>query len=51
MELIEVEGIVVSETPYSESSKIINIITKEMGLIGVMAKGANKLKSKLISYY
>lgn len=41
------EGIVISETPYSESSKIINIITKEMGLIGVMAKGANKLKSKL----
>ncbi len=47
MELIEVEGIVVSESPYSESSKIINIITKELGIIGVMAKGANKLKSKL----
>jgi len=47
MELIEVEGIVVSESPYSESSKIINIITREFGIIGIMAKGANKLKSKL----
>lgn len=47
MELIEVEGVVISETPYSESSKIINVITKEYGTIGMMAKGANKLKSKL----
>ena len=40
----EFEGIIVSETPYSESSKIINILTKE-GIIGVMAKGAKRLKS------
>lgn len=40
----EFEGIIVSETPYSESSKIINILTKD-GIIGVMAKGAKKLKS------
>lgn len=49
MEIKKVEGIVVSESPYSESSKILNIITKEYGIIGVMAKGANKLKSKLRS--
>ncbi len=41
----EFEGIVVSETPYSESSKIINILTKEDGIIGVMAKGAKRIKS------
>ena len=40
----EFEGIVVSETPYSESSKIINILTLD-GIIGVMAKGAKRLKS------
>lgn len=47
MEMKEVTGIVMTEVPYSESSKILNIITKEYGIIGVMAKGANKLKSKL----
>lgn len=45
MHLEEVEGIVTSETNYSETSKIINVITKEHGLIGVMAKGARSLKS------
>ena len=43
----KVEGIIVSEVDYKESSKIINILTKENGLIGVMAKGAKKLKSTL----
>lgn len=43
----EFEGIVVSETPYSESSKIINILTKDQGVIGVMAKGAKRIKSSL----
>lgn len=42
----EFEGIIVSETPYSESSKILNILTEE-GIIGVMAKGAKRLKSPL----
>ena len=45
MHLEEVEGIVTSETNYSETSKIINVITKEHGLIGIMAKGARSLKS------
>jgi DNA repair protein RecO (recombination protein O) len=39
-----IEGIVISETPYSETSKIINILTKD-GIIGCMAKGARGLKS------
>ena len=43
----EFEGIVLSETPYGESSKIINVLTKDAGIVGIMAKGAKKLKSKL----
>lgn len=43
----EFEGIVVTETAYGESSKIINILTKDSGIIGVMAKGAKKIKSAL----
>lgn len=42
-----VEGIVLSDTNYSESSKILNIFTKEHGKIGVLSKGCRKLKSKL----
>ena len=43
----EVEGIVLSETNYSESSKILNILTKEHKTIGVMSKGCRNMKSKL----
>ena len=45
----EVEGIVVSETNYGETSKIINVITKDRGLIGIMAKGCKSIKSPLRS--
>ncbi len=45
LEMIEVEGIIISEKPYGESSKILNIITKDKGIIGVLAKGAKRLKS------
>ncbi len=45
----EFEGIIVSETAYGESSKILNILTKDSGIIGVMAKGAKKIKSKFRS--
>lgn len=47
MEIIEVEGIVLTETNYSESSKILNVITKDYGLIGVLSKGCRNMKSKL----
>lgn len=43
------KGIVISETNYSESSKILNVLTKEYGLIGVISKGCKNLKSKLRS--
>lgn len=45
----EVEGFILTETNYSESSKILNILTKEYGLIGVIAKGAKRIKSSLRS--
>ncbi len=49
MEIIEVEGIIIDEKPYGETSKILNIITKDKGLIGVLSKGAKRLKSPLRS--
>lgn len=47
MKVISVDGIVISSTPFKESSKIINIFTKDMGVIGCIAKGSKSLKSKL----
>lgn len=44
MELIE--GIVIKETPYGETSKIVNILTST-GIVGVLAKGSRTLKSNL----
>lgn len=47
MKIISVDGIVVSTTPFKENSKIINIFTKDMGIIGCVSKGCKNLKSKL----
>ncbi len=44
---VTVEGIVLSETNYSETSKILNILTKEYGQVSVIAKGARGIKSHL----
>lgn len=41
----KLEGVIISDKTYSESSKIINIITKEHGVIGVLCKGAKRIKS------
>lgn len=45
----EVEGIVISEKSYGETSKIINVFTKQYGIIGMMVKGCRTLKSPLRS--
>lgn len=45
--ITKVEGIIISETPYGETSKIINVFTKEYGIIGIMCKGVKTLKSPL----
>ena len=42
----KIEGIVISEVDYKESSKIINILTHD-GIIGLIAKGTKKVKNKL----
>ena len=44
----KIEGIVISEYPFEESSKIIKIFTKN-GIVDVIAKGAKKLKSPFFS--
>ena len=41
------EGIVISEVDYKENSKIINIFTKEKGIIGVVARGTKQIKNNL----
>lgn len=47
--LKEVEGIIISETSYKETSKIINILTRD-GIIGCICKGAKSVKSPLRSF-
>jgi DNA repair protein RecO (recombination protein O) len=47
--LQKVEGIVIRTNDYGETNKIVTIFTREMGKIGVMARGAKKPKSRLTS--
>ena len=49
MKIEKVKGIVISDTNYSESSKILNVYTEEYGKIGVISKGCRNLKSNLRS--
>ena len=47
MKIVDVKGLVLYETNYSDSSKILNVLTSEYGLIGIISKGCRNLKSKL----
>lgn len=47
--LQSVTGIILNVTHFGETSKIINVFTKEHGLIGIMCKGAYQPKSKFRS--
>ena len=47
MKIVDVKGLILSETNYGDSSKILNILTEEYGVIGVLSKGCRSLKSKL----
>lgn len=49
MMIEEVEGIIISEKPYGETSKIINVLTDKYGIIGMMVKGCRTMKSPLRS--
>ena len=43
----EVNGIVLHETVFGESSKILQILTLEHGLIGAIAKNALNIRSPM----
>ncbi len=47
MKIRKMEGIVVGEQNYSESSKILKIFVKDLGIISVLSKGCKKPKSPL----
>lgn len=49
MKIEKVTGIVISDVNFKESSKILNVYTKEYGIIGVISKGCRNLKSSLRS--
>lgn len=44
-----IEGIIIREKSYSETSKLITLITKEHGVINLLAKGSKTIKSPLRS--
>ena len=45
--IIKVEGFILNTVNYGESSLVINLFTKEYGIIGLLAKGAKNIKNKL----
>lgn len=45
---LETKGLVIRQTKYSESDKILTIFTKEKGKIQAIAKGARRPKSQLM---
>ena len=47
--IIDIEGIVINTKNYGETSKIIDVLTAEYGIIGIIAKGCKSLKSNLRS--
>ena len=47
--VIDVEGIIINTKNYGDTSKIIDIFTRDYGIIGVIAKGCKSLKSNLRS--
>ncbi len=47
--ITQVEGLIVKETPYGDTSKIIQVLTRDYGIISIMCKGAKSMKSRLRS--
>ena len=47
--IVNVEGIILNTKDYNDTSKILDILTKDYGIIGVIAKGCKSLKSNLRS--
>ncbi len=44
---LKTRGVVLTETPFGETSKILNVLTEDYGLIGIVSKGCKNLKNKL----
>ncbi len=44
--LVTTPAILLRSHPYSESSRVLRFYTRELGLVGVMAKGAGRVASK-----
>ena len=42
---ISVKGIVIGETLYGDSSKILKVYTRDLGIISIMSRGCKKTKS------
>lgn len=49
MSVIEAEGVVTREVKYGDSSRILTVITKELGKISVLAGGARSNRSGLLA--
>ena len=47
MKIVDVKGICLNEINYSDSSKILHVLTEEYGLVSIISKGCRNLKSKL----
>ena len=45
----EINGIIIQEVDYGESSKILTVLSKEHGIISLISKGCKNLKSSLRS--
>ena len=43
----KIKGIVLTVTPYGDNSKIINLLTEELGLVGIMCKGVKSIRNPL----
>lgn len=48
-QLLKVNGVVLRELPMKESDKVITVLTRELGVISIYAKGAMRLKNKFHS--
>lgn len=48
MAIIDAEGIVTKETKYGDTSRILTVVTKELGKISVLAENVRKGKSGLL---
>jgi len=49
LKTVKLEGIVIKEIDFKESSKILTILTRELGAVSIISKGCKKLSSKLRS--